>query len=90
MTITIRDLPRVVSVTVVPGGAAGDHHVDGNIGTDAVLLSVRQVSDDLSANTDRTAEFSVSEDHHNVINNTGGTATTGDWLVVTYAKAEGA
>lgn len=89
MTITIRDLPRVVSVTVVPGGAAGDHAVDGNIEDGDALLSVRHVSDTLSTNADLTAEFSISETKHGVINNGGGTATAGDWLVVTYAKASG-
>lgn len=89
MTITIRDLPRVVSVTVVPGGAAGDHVVDGNVAPGDLLLSVRHVNDTLSTNTDLTSEFEVSESTHGVINNAGGTATAGDWLVVTYLKAAG-
>ena len=87
MTITIRDLPRLVSVTVVPGGAAGAHRVDGNITTGDVLLSVRRVSDTMSVNADLTAQFTIAGE--GLLDNAGGTVTTGDWLVITYAKAEG-
>lgn len=87
---TTRGPARLIAVTTLPGGAAGDHTVDGDLAaTGALLLSVRQVGAAFStAGTDRTSEFSITG--HNTINNTGGTDTTGDFLVVTYAKPLGA
>lgn len=86
MAITLAGLPRTVAVSVTPGGAAGDHTIDGDLDASGdVLLSVRHVSDDFVTNADLTAEFTVAG--HNLINNDLGTVTTGDFLVVTYAKA---
>lgn len=86
MAVTLRGLPRMVAVCVIPGGAAGAHVIDGDLDASGdVLLSVRHVSADFVTNDDLTAEFSVTA--YNTIDNTAGTATTGDYLVVTYAKA---
>lgn len=84
MARVISGLPFTVGRAVAPGGAAGAHKVDGNIAPGDTLLSVRRVSADLETNSDLTAEFSIT--NYGVISNAGGTATTGDFLVVTYAK----
>lgn len=85
MSTTVRGLPRAIAVTVIPGGAAGDHLLDGHLpASGSLLLSVRQVAAAFANNgTDRTAEFSITG--LNKINNNGGTDTTNDFLVVTYA-----
>lgn len=77
---------------VINGGAAGNHVVTGIV-LGATLVSVLQI--DVTADTgtgasgnkvsqvvNRTAEFTVTAD--NQINNTGGTNTTGDSLLVTW------
>lgn len=51
-----------------------------------LLLSVRHVSADLSVNADLTAEFSLPDNAANQVANTGGTATTGNFLIVTWAR----
>lgn len=89
MAETLRGLPRNVAVTVVPGGAAGAHVLDGALdASGAVLLSVRHVSGSFGTNADLTSEFTVTA--LNTISNVGGTDTTGDFLVVTYARAAAA
>jgi len=88
MSITIRDLNRTISVAVIPGGAAGAHVIDGDLDASGdTLLSVRHISSDLTTNADLTAEFSITG--LNTIDNSAGTDTSGDFLVVTYAKATG-
>lgn len=85
MAITYTDLTRTVAVTVTPGGAVGAHTLDGDLDSSGdTLLSVRHISADLATNADLTGEFSISG--YNEITNTT-TDTTGDFLVVTYAKA---
>lgn len=86
MSTTLEGLVRTIAVTVVRGGAAGDHVLPGGHlpASGALLLSVRQVAAAFSVNgTDRTAEFTITG--LNLINNDAGTDTTGDFLVVTYA-----
>lgn len=85
MSTTVRGLPRAIAVTVVPGGVAGTHVIDGHLpASGSLLLSVRQVAAAFANNgTDLTAEFSVTG--LNTLSNAGGTDTTGDYLVVTYA-----
>lgn len=85
MTSALQGL-KSIAVTSVPGDVAGAHTVDGGLHPDDTLLSVRHVSADLTTtNADLTAEFSISA--LNTIDNSAGTDTTGDFLVVTYAKA---
>jgi len=86
MARVISGLPFTVGRAVAPGGAAGEHKVDGNIAPGDTLLAVLQVSDDLQTVDDLTSEFSITD--YGVIDNDGGTDTTGDFLVVVYAKAE--
>jgi len=89
MSTTLRGFTRIVAVTVKPGAAAGAHVIDGDLAASGdTLISVRQCSNDLTTNTDRTAEFTVTA--RNTISNIGGTNTTNYFLVVTYAKAAAA
>lgn len=88
MAVTLAGFPHTVATSVIPGGAVGAHVIDGDLdATGDTLLSVTHVSADLTTNADLTSEFSVTG--FNEITNTT-TATTGDFLVVTYAKAQGA
>lgn len=86
MASVISGLSATVGRAVAPGGAAGEHKVDGNIAPGDTLLAVLQVSDDLQTVGDLTSEFSITD--YGVIDNTGGTDTTGMFLVVLYAKPE--
>ena len=63
--------------TTAAGGAAGDITVTGIAATDR-LVSVINLADGL----DLTSEFSITA--ADTINNTGGSATTGDRLLVTW------
>lgn len=72
-----------VKTTIIAGGAAGAHTVTG-IKTRDTLVSVLHLdmTDASETGVNRTAEFSITA--ANTIDNTGGTATTGGFLVVTY------
>lgn len=75
---------RHVKQAVISGGAAGAHTVTGILTTDS-LVSVFELTGggtDVTAVADLTAEFSISA--ADTIDNTGGTATTGDQLLVTW------
>lgn len=69
--------------TVVQGAAAGDVTVTG-IKTRDTLLAVLKVdfTDASESAADLTSEFTISA--ANKINNTGGTASTGGFLIVSY------
>lgn len=70
---------------VIAGGAAGNHTVTGIAVGDTLVGVIRLDRDATAANINITAitsEFSVSAT--NTINNTGGTNTTGDSLLVLY------
>lgn len=86
MAVTLEGYSRTVAVAVTPGGAAGAHTITGDLDASGdVLISV--VSDDGAdpgTRANLTAEFSVTG--YNEIDNALGTDTTGDWLIVTYAK----
>jgi len=84
MARTISGLPFTVGRAVAPGGEAGAHTVDGNIAPGDTLLSVLHISADLATNADLTTEFTITD--HGEIDNDGGADTTGDFLVVLYAK----
>lgn len=68
--------------TSAAGGAAGDITVSGIAATD-VLVAVVAVNDTTQAVTDLTSEFTAAAGK---INNTGGTATTGQHLVIVYYR----
>jgi hypothetical protein len=75
---------QVVSA-VIEGGAAGDHTVTGIWPGDELIAVVRLIRNATAANiniADLQAEFTISAG--NTINNTGGTDTTGDSLLVLY------
>lgn len=86
MARVISGLSMTVGRAVAPGGPAGEHRIDGNIAPGDTLLAVLQVSPDLQTREDLTDEFEIVD--HGVIDNDGGTDTTGDFLVVVYAKPE--
>jgi len=65
----------------VAGGSAGNITVTG-IAVDDELLSVLEVDFTTPSITELKAEFSVTA--ANTINNTGGTDTSGNFLVVVY------
>lgn len=71
---------------VIAGGAAGAHTVTG-ITTDDTLVSVHHYTPgSASTYADLTSEFSISA--ADAIDNTGGTSTASDTLVVTYERKE--
>lgn len=72
---------RGLKLTVIAGGSAGDHTVTG-IATADHLISVIHLDLGSNAETDMTADFSITA--ANTINNTGGTDTTNDTLLVMY------
>lgn len=88
MGVTLSGFPRTIATAIVPGGAAGNHQVPGDLQAGDDLISVRHVSGDLVTNADLTAEFTIPAGSNATINNAAGTVTTGDFLVVTWAKAE--
>lgn len=86
MSITVSGYNKTVAVSVIPGGAAGAHTIHGDLdAANDSLVSV--VEDAAGVLTDRSAEFSITG--YNTIDNTAGTDTTGDFLIVTYVKATG-
>lgn len=78
-------IPRdAVTQAVVAGAAAGNITVTGIKTRDTLVSVLRAVGGgtDVTDVTNLTSEFSITAS--NTINNTGGTATTGSKLVVTY------
>jgi hypothetical protein len=70
----------ILKQALIAGGAAGAHTVTGIEANDE-LVSVLHYSTG-AALADLTSEFSITAD--DTIDNTGGTATTGDQLWVTW------
>jgi hypothetical protein len=83
--MTLSRLVPALKIIPISGGAAGDHTVTG-IKTTDYLLSVMHWTPTTLVPADLTSEFTISA--ANTINNTGGTATTGDFLVVYYIEAD--
>jgi len=73
----------LVKTALIAGGAAGDHVVTGILTTD-ILVSVTEEDGTSGVMTDRTAEFEISA--ADTINNTGGTSTATDKLLVVYQR----
>jgi len=71
----------IIGQQAIAGGTAGNHTVS-RIRKEDHLVSVIEVTVTTAALVDRTAEFSITADA--TINNTGGTDTTGDSLLVTW------
>lgn len=85
---TISGFPRPISTAVIPGAAAGNHAVPGGINAGDDLISVRHLSADLVTNADLTAEFTIPAGTAGIIDNALGTATTGGFLLVSWAVEE--
>ena len=69
--------------TVIAGGAAGAHTVTGITQKDEIGSVIRlDFTDASEAAADDTAEYTISA--ADTIDNTGGTASTGGFLLVTY------
>lgn len=71
---------QLLKAALVAGGAAGNHTVTGIATADTLVMVLHYTTSATLA--DLTSEFTISAT--NTINNTGGTATTGDQLVVFY------
>jgi len=73
-----------LKVNVVAGGSAGNFTVTGIKTTDALISVLRLVAaaTTMTNVTDLTSEFSITAT--NTINNTSGTATTADKLLVIW------
>ncbi len=69
----------LVGFAGITGGSAGNHTV-AKIKLNDHLVSVIEVTTSTAALVDRTAEFSITAD--GVINNTGGTDTSSDGLLI--------
>lgn len=72
-----------VKVTLVAGGAAGNLTLTGiAVGDELSFVGRFSTAASIATLTDLTAEFSITAT--NTINNTGGTVTTGDTLMVVW------
>lgn len=79
---------RIYQVAIA-GGDAGAHTVTGILTTDTLVSVMRLDIDATAANTDLddlTSEFSITAT--NTIDNTAGSASTGDKLMVTYQRKD--
>ncbi len=70
---------QLLKVALVAGGAAGDITVTGIATADNLVMVLHNTAGTLA---DLTSEFTISA--ANTINNTGGTDTSSDQLVVFY------
>ncbi len=68
-------------LAIIAGGSAGDHVVTG-IKVGDVINEVLEQDGTSGILTDLTAEFEITA--KDTINNTGGTDTTGDFLIVRF------
>ena len=71
----------IVGFQAITGGSAGNHTVS-RIRESDHLVAVTEVTTTTAALVDRTAEFSITA--NGVINNSGGTDTSGDGLLVIW------
>ena len=79
----ITALSNALKFSLINGGAAGNHTVSGIVSGDAIVAVLHHTA--AAAMADLTGEFSISAD--DTINNTGGTDTTGDQLLVIWNDA---
>lgn len=82
-TISGGNVNSAIEQTTIAGGAAGAHTVNGIGATDTLVSVVRITSAGVYSVI--TSEFSVTA--ANTIDNTAGTATTGDVLRVEWLQA---
>lgn len=87
---TISGFSRLVGCALIRGGPVGEHSVPGNLRPGDTLLSVEHITDaSPPTRVDRTSEFSIHATRGGVIENDT-TVTTGGFLHVLWAKAQGA
>ena len=86
MAITLHGFTHTIRSTVVRGDIGGTaYKIDGDLDASGdVLLSVRHVSADLTTNADVTGNGSITGHNEVTIATTNG---TGNWFVITWAKA---
>lgn len=85
---TITGFPTPVGCCLIPGGAIGEHVVQGKMKPSDTLLSVEDITPGTpSTRVDRTAEFSIHPTKGNTIVNTT-TNTTGRFLHVLWQSTE--
>lgn len=73
----------IINQTIIAGAVAGDHTVTGiAVGDRLVSVLFTDFTDASETGSDLTAEFSITG--VNTINNSGGTDTSGGFLIVTY------
>lgn len=77
--------PGKIKTATISGGAAGDFTVTGIAAGDE-LLAVWEQDGTSKLLVDRTAQFSITA--ANTINNTGGTALTGDNVIVVWREVK--
>ena len=70
-----------IKLAIISGGAAGSHTVTG-IRTGDELISVLEQNGTSGLLTDLTSEFAIATS--DTITNSGGTATSGDKLIILY------
>ena len=86
--MTIDGFSVPTETALIRGGAIGAHNVPGSLEPGDVLLAVLHITDGPPAvAADLTAEFTITAGKSGVITNTT-TDTTGDFLLVAWAKAE--
>jgi hypothetical protein len=71
----------IIGFQAITGGTAGNHTVS-RIKKNDHLVAVTEITTSSAAVVDRTAEFTIASD--GVINNTGGTDTSSDGLLVIW------
>tara|TARA_R100001163_G_C4988348_1_gene141871 strand:+ start:145 stop:597 length:453 start_codon:yes stop_codon:yes gene_type:complete len=79
--VTGSKITNALKVSIINGGSAGVHTVTGIKNVDE-LVSVLEQNGTSGILTDLTTEFSIVKS--DTISNTGGTATSGDKLIVLY------
>ncbi|MEM6265903.1 MAG: hypothetical protein AAF494_01745 [Pseudomonadota bacterium] len=85
---TLSGFSRAIATDIIPGAAAGQHAVNGGIRAGDFLVSVTRLTDAATpVATDLTAEFSIPADTSDRVSNDT-TDTTGDFLVITWVKAQ--
>ena len=80
-SITGSKIANPIKVSLISGGAAGNHTVSG-IKTNDELIAVLEQHGTSGLLTDLSTEFSIKK--ADTIDNTGGTATSSDKLLIFY------
>ena len=83
---SISGFSKPISMAIIPGGAAGELPVPGDIKAGDTLLAVTQITDGAPpVGADITADCSIVADKFGTIA-AATTDTTGKWLIVVWTK----